>query len=91
MDGLMLALFNRRMTLDNAQKIGESGEHWQICNGISFTRPFLLGPVSFRTALPCSVGYHMERGGMPLHDAVGINCKIGATTENQRAGVKYID
>ena len=19
--------------------------------------------------------YHMERGGMPLHDAVGINCK----------------
>ena len=20
-------------------------------------------------------GHHMERGGMPLHDAVGINCK----------------
>ena len=27
-------------------------------------------------------GYHMEKGGMPLHDAVGINCKKGATTEN---------
>ena len=25
---------------------------------------------------------------MPLHDAVGINCKNGATTENQGAGVK---
>ena len=31
----------------------------------------------FRTALPCSGGYYMERGGMPLHDAVGINCKKG--------------
>ena len=56
---------------------------------MSFTRPFLLGTVFFRTAL-CSGGYHMERGGMPLHDAVGINCKKGATTENQRLGVKYM-
>ena len=32
----------------------------------------------------------MERGGMPLHDAVGINCKKGATTENQGSGVKYM-
>ena len=36
---------------------------------MSFTRPFLLGPVFFRTALPCSGGYHLERGGLPLHDA----------------------
>ena len=28
--------------------------------------------------------------GMPLHDAVGINCKNGATTENQGSGVKYM-
>ena len=47
---------------------------------MSFTRPFLLDTVFFRTALPCSGGYHMETGGMPLHDAVGINCKKGATT-----------
>ena len=32
----------------------------------------------------------MKRGGMLLHDAVGINCKKGATTENQDSGVKYI-
>ena len=50
---------------------------------MSFTWPFLLGPAFFRTALPCSDGYHQERGGIPLHDAVGINCKKGATTENQ--------
>ena len=32
----------------------------------------------------------MERGGMPLHDAVGINYKKGATTENQDLAVKYM-
>ena len=57
---------------------------------MSFTRPFLLGPVVFRTALPCSGGYHMGRGGMRLRDAFGINCKKGATTENQGSGVKYM-
>ena len=57
---------------------------------MSFTRLFLLATVFFRTGLLCSGGYHMERGGMPLHDAVGINCKKGATTENQGSGVKYM-
>ena len=38
---------------------------------MSFTLPFLVGTVFFRTALPCSGGYHKEKGGMPLHDAVG--------------------
>ena len=32
----------------------------------------------------------MERGVMPLHDAVEINCKKGATTENQDSAVKYM-
>ena len=57
---------------------------------MSFKRPFLLGTVFFRTALPCSGGYHMERRGMPLQDSVGINCTKGATTENQGANVKYM-
>ena len=57
---------------------------------MSFTRPSLLGTVFFRTALPHSGGYQLERGGVPLHDAVGIHCKKGATTENQGSGVKYI-
>ena len=55
---------------------------------MSFTRSFLLGPVFFRSALPCSGEHHLERGGMPLLDAVGVNCKNNATTENQGAGVK---
>ena len=57
---------------------------------MSFWLPFLLGPVFFQTALMCCGGYHLESCGMPLHDAVGINCKKGATIENQGAGVKYI-
>ena len=60
---------------------------------MSFARPFLflLGPLTFRTALQCSGGYHLERGGLPLHDEVGINCKKGATTEYQGTDVKYMD
>ena len=57
---------------------------------MSFAQPFLLGPVIFRTSLPCSGGYHMQRGGKPLHDVVGINCKNGAATENQGSAVKYM-
>ena len=57
---------------------------------MSFTKPFLLGPVFFQTALPCPGGYHLVRGWMPLHDAVGITCKKSVTTENQGAAVKYI-
>ena len=50
----------------------------------------MLGPVFFPTALPCSSGYHLEKDGMLLHDAFGINCKKGANTENQGSGVKYM-
>ena len=57
---------------------------------MSFKRPFLLGPVLFWNTLLCSDGNHLERGGMPLHDAIGINCRKGATTKYQGAGVKYM-
>ena len=72
----------------NARKIGKSGKPWYICNWTSFKRPFFLGNaffvkkkihIFFFTVLPCSGGYHLERGLMPLHDADGINCKKGAT------------
>ena len=36
------------------------------------------------------VGYYLERCGMPLHDAVGISYKNGATSEYQRTDVKYM-
>ena len=34
-----------------------------------FARPCVLSD------LPCSFGYHLKRGGMPLQGAVRINCK----------------
>ena len=37
---------------------------------------------------PPSRAHHMKRGGMQLHEAAGINCKKGATTENQGSGVR---
>ena len=48
---------------------------------MSLTWPSLLDTVFFRTALPSSGGYHMERGGMPLHDTVGMNCKNGTAID----------
>ena len=57
---------------------------------MSFTLPFLFGTVFFRTALLCSGGYHMERGLMPLHDAIGVNSKKDETTENQGSSVNYM-
>ena len=50
----------------------KSVESWYICKLISFMQPFLLSPAFFWTALPCSGGYHLERGWMPLHEEIGI-------------------
>ena len=90
MDGVKVALGNKGMTVEAERKIQKSGEQWYISNWTSFKQPFFLDPVFFRTTLPCSGGYHLDRGETPLHDAVGINCKKDRTTENQGTGVKYM-
>ena len=80
MYGVKVALDNRRMTVEAARQCAEdrSGEPWNEFLAAIFSWPCVLS-----AALPCSGGYHMERGGMPLYDAVGINCKKSATTKNQ--------
>ena len=93
MDGVKVELGNRWMTVEAVRRCTKGRKEWRAwykCFWMNFTRPFLLDSVFFRTALPCSGGYHLKRGGMPLHDAVGINCKRSATTEHQGAGVKYM-
>ena len=75
------------VTRQMAGKITQCGTTIHLCI-LDFTS--LLDTVFFRTDLPCSGGYHMERGGMPLHDAVGINCNKGAITEHQDSAVKYM-
>ena len=37
------------------------------------------------------VAYHMEIGGMPLHDAVGVNCKKGVTSNIKAKGCTLDD
>ena len=50
---------------------------------VEFNAPlFWLALRSFGPPSRALVDYHRERGAMPLHDAVGVNCKSGATTEN---------
>ena len=93
MDGVKVALGNRGMTVEAERQCAKDRKEWRawyLFNWMSFTRLFLLCPVFFRTTLPCSGGYHLERGGMPLHGAVGIHCKKGAATENQDSVVKYV-
>ena len=52
---------------------------------IEFNMAILLGPAFFRTG-----GLSPGVGGMPLHDAVVINCEKATTTENQGAGAWYM-
>ena len=93
-DGVKVALGNRGMTVEAARQCAKDRKEWRALVHMQLNENMQLnmqlGPVFFRTALPCSGGYHMERGGMPLHDAVGINCEKGATTEYQGSGVKYM-
>ena len=53
-------------------------------------RNFRLVPVFFRTALPRSGDLSPGGDGMPLHDAVGVNCSNGASSENQGTGAYCI-
>ena len=93
MDFVKVALSNRGMTVEAAQQCAKDMQQLRaqhIRSRMSFLRPFLLGPVFFRTALPCSGGYHLEKGGMPLHDVNVIYCQKRAISENQGAVVKYL-
>ena len=90
MDFVKEAEGDRRITVEAASQCAKDRKDWRVLGHMYFTRPFLLGTVFFRTALPCSGDYYLERGGMPLPDADGINCKKGATTEYQGSDVKYM-
>ena len=93
MDGVKVALGNRRMTVEAARQWAKYRKDWRALVHMKlneFHAAIFLRPVFFQTALTCSGGYHLERGGMPLHDAIGINYEKGATPENQGADVMYI-
>ena len=53
-------------------------------------RPVLKALCSFGPSSRALVVITWRGGGIPLYDAVGTNCKKGATTEYQGADVKYM-
>ena len=94
MDGVKVALGNRGMTVEAALECRKDLEEWRALVHILLNE-FQAAVFAWHHVLSdhppvCSGGYHMERGGMPLRDVVGINCKKGETTENQGSGVKYM-
>ena len=81
------------MAVEDARQCAKERKEWRALVHMQlkeFHTAVLDGTLFFRKVLPCSGGYHMERRGMQLHDAVGINCNKGATTKNQGSGVKYV-
>ena len=63
-DGVKVAFGNRGMTVEVARQCAKDRKEWRalVHMQLSSTRLFMLGPVFFRTALPCSGGYHLEMG-----------------------------
>ena len=57
---------------------------------MNFMLSFLLGTLLFGPPSRALVVITWREVGCRIHDAVGINCINGATTENQVAYVKYI-
>ena len=90
MDEQKVALGNRGITVEAARQYAKDRKEWRAMVLSSFTRPVWLALCSFGPHSLAQVVYHLVRGGMPLHDWVGINCKKGATAEHQGAGVTYI-
>ena len=61
-----MALGNRGVTVEAAQQCTKDSKHWRAL-------VHMYAPVFYQTTLLCSDGYHLERGGMLLHDADGVN------------------
>ena len=93
MGGVKVALGNGGMTVEAERQSAKDLTEWRALVHMQlneFHAAIFAWPCVLSTALPCSGGYHLERGRMPLHDAVLINCKKGATTEYYGADVKCI-
>ena len=73
MDGVNVALGNRGMTVEASRQCAKDRKEWRSLVHMylnEFHVAIWLARVFFRTALPCSCGYNLERDGMPLHETV---------------------
>ena len=80
---------SRGMMVESAQ-FTKDGKEWRALvhkKIIKFNLAiFLLGPLFFWTALPCSGGLSPGEGWDVIMIYGWVNCKMGAATENQVAG-----
>ena len=93
MDDVKVALGNRIRMVEAAQHCVKDRKEWTAVVHMELNEchaAIFAWPVFFRTALSCYGCYHPQRGGMPLHDAVGKNYNKGVYTENQGTGAKYM-
>ena len=84
---------NYKCTKENSVRDDDTSP--STCNPVStrlnwVTLPFCMALRSFGPTSYALVDYHLERGGMPLHDSVGVNCERGETTENHGADTWYM-
>ena len=96
MDGVKVALGNRGMTVEAARQCAKDRKEWRalvhmLLNEFHAAIFTWLCVLSDRPPMLWWLSHgEMERGWMPLHDVVGINCKNCATTENQGSAVTYM-
>ena len=89
MDGVKVALGNREMTVEAARQSAKDRKGWRALVHMQLNE---FHPAIF--AWPCVLSdsppvlWWLANG--EGRDAVGIDCKTGATAENQRSGVKYM-
>ena len=90
-----MTLGSREMTVEAGQQCVKDMKEWRALLHlwmINFNAAiFHMSLHSLRLPSFALMNYHLERGGMPLYDADGINCKKGTTTENQDTGAGYMD
>ena len=76
MDGVKVALGNRGMTVEAAWPHAKDRKEWRALVRMKLNE-FHAAIFSWHCVLsdcpPVPWWYHMEREGVPLHDAVGIN------------------
>ena len=93
MNGVKVALGNRGMTVEAARQCEKDWKeskalvHMKL---IEFHKAIFAWPSAFSDRPPMLWWLSPGEGWDPLHDAVGINCKKIATTENQAGYVKYM-
>ena len=70
-------LGGKGMTVDAAQQCAKDMKEWRAPVHTEFVSrgDFCSGPMPFEPSSHAVVAYHLEGGGMPLDDVIGVNCE----------------